>query len=134
MNEIILEIVRDPLGILLLGTAAVITASSVGAAVHRWLGHVIENRVDEREERQAKERAEQRHRHRLEKAEKLETVASILIADKSLAEGIRDKIDAEYPKVRVEEVEEETEEIEPEYTHREVRVDEPPRRRRSKRR
>jgi hypothetical protein len=106
MDDILLQIVRDPLGVLAIAASLLIFASAIGTSISRWVNHRIETARDEREERQARERAEQRHRHRLEKAEKLETVASIVIADKSLAEGLRDKIELEYPKVRVEQAEE----------------------------
>jgi hypothetical protein len=123
MNEIIREILSHHDAVVALGLSCVTLAGGASVGLYRWVEHRIETSRDEREERQAKDRAEQRHRHRLEKAEKLETVASILIADRSLAEGIRDKIDAEYPRVRVEVAEEEADEDD-----RQVR------RRRSKRR
>lgn len=123
MNEIIREILSHHDAVVALGLSCITLAVGASVGLYRWVEHRIETSRDEREERQAKDRAEQRHRHRLEKAEKLETVASILIADRSLAEGIRDKIDAEYPKVRVEVAEEEADEDD-----RQVR------RRRSKRR
>jgi len=89
--------------------AFVVMGFYYGDTINNWVKHLIETRRDEREERQANARAEMRHRHRLEKAEKLETVVSILIADESMAKGLRDKIDAEFPKARVE-VEKEEEE------------------------
>lgn len=85
--------------------------SASGAwSFYRWVQHRIDTAADEREERQAAARAEDRHRRRLETLDKLETVASIVIADESIATALRDKIETEYPKVRVEIAEEEEDE------------------------
>ncbi len=99
---------------LALAASAVIFSLAGAASLFHWTKHRIENAVDEREERQANERTEARHRRRLETLDKLETVASIVIADQSIATTLRDKIDEEFPKVRVEvEAEEEAEEERP---------------------
>jgi len=98
---------------LALAASAVIFSLSGAVSLFHWTKHRIENAVDEREERQANDRTEARHRRRLETLDKLETVASIVIADQSIATTLRDKIDEEFPKVRVEVEEEEAEEERP---------------------
>jgi hypothetical protein len=82
------------------GLAALGLTGAIGLA-SRWLKHKTADLDDEREERQALNRAEMRHRHRMELAEKLETAAAMVVADKAMAEPLRDAIDAEFPKVRV---------------------------------
>lgn len=85
----------------MLGISSIILASSGAIALLKLVSHKIENAVDEREERQLHERAERKHRHKLETIEKLETVASIVVADKDVSTLLRSKIDEVYPRTRV---------------------------------
>jgi hypothetical protein len=85
-----------------IGYGTLFLSASAAWSFYLWVKHRIDSAADQREERQAAARAEDRHRRRMETLDKLETVASIVIADQSIATTLRDKIDAEYPRVRVE--------------------------------
>jgi 7-keto-8-aminopelargonate synthetase-like enzyme len=102
MHEIVMTLLSYKEFVILLGVSTVVASSAASGALAMWVKHRIEAAEDEREERQALARKDLRHRQQLEKLDKLETVASIVIADESLAKGIRSKIDEVYPKVRVE--------------------------------
>lgn len=92
-----------------LGLSSIILASSGAIALLKLVNHKIENAVDEREERQLHERSALKHKHKLETIEKLETVASIVVADKDVSSILRSKIDEVYPRTRVEVSEDEEE-------------------------
>lgn len=73
----------------------------------------IEREKDEQEHRQKLEREEAKAKRELEGAKKLEEVLGVVIADRSVADTVREQIDALYPpKTRVEPSEEFEEEPE----------------------
>lgn len=85
-----------------------LVVSKFRGPIGAWVKAHIKASTAKREEKMWLARKEQQHRHRMEQLAKTQEIASIVVADRALAEAVRVHIDAEYPKVRVEAREDET--------------------------